>query len=195
MAASRFCYGVITIVTLLLYRNTFNNPDQPTKGLAGFAFAVGLSGIGFGLGAVLTPLVTRRVRLERWIALCLFGSALTEAAFGLPFAPLPLLIGAILLGLTSQGQKICTDTLVQRSIDDAFRGRVFVYYDMLFNGAFVLAAAFSAASLPFSGRSPRVVGGIALLYAGLGAWYLLRTRPGATPLEPPAAGSTSPSAP
>jgi MFS family permease len=182
VAASRFCYGVITIVTLLLYRNTFNSPDQPAKGLAGFAFAVGLSGVGFGLGAVVTPLVTRRVRLERWIALCLFASALTELVFGLPFAPLPLVVGAMLLGVTSQGQKICTDTLVQSSIDDAFRGRVFVYYDMLYNGAFVLAAAFSAASLPFSGRSARVVGGIALLYGAVGTWYLLRTR-GAGPLS------------
>jgi MFS family permease len=201
VAVSRFCYGVITIVTLLLYRNYFNNPGQPSKGLAGFAFAVGLSGVGFGIGAVITPLATRRLRLERWIGACLFGSAAVELAFGLPFKSTLLLVGATLLGVTSQGQKICTDTLVQQSVDDGFRGRVFVYYDMLYNGAFVLAAAFAAASLPLSGKSSWVVGTVAVVYAANGAWYLIRTRSAPTAPDPtlrpgtPDAAPTSPAGP
>lgn len=171
VSVSRFCYGVVTIMTLLLYRNQFNDPGQPAKGLAGFALAVGLSGAGFGLSAVLTPLVTRRIRLEAWITLCLLGAAVSELCFGLPFRPIPLLTGAFLLGVASQGQKICTDTLVQRSVDDEFRGRVFVFYDMVFNGAFVLAAAFSAAALPANGKSYAVVTIVAGCYALVGLWY------------------------
>jgi MFS family permease len=198
IAASRFCYGVVTIMTLLLDRNHFNDPAQPNRGLAGFALAVGLSGVGFGLGAVITPFVTRRLRLESWIAACLIGSAVIELALGSPFRSAPLLAGAVLLGFCAQCQKICTDTLVQRSIDDEFRGRVFVFYDMLFNGAFVLAAAFAAATLPVSGASYLVLGVVAGGYAMAGLWYLLSSRRRNRPLGPnhstPAAQTTTPTA-
>ena len=52
-----------------------------------------------------------------------------------------LLVAAFFLGLASQGIKICVDTLVQTHVDDAFRGRVFALYDVIFNVAFVAAAA------------------------------------------------------
>lgn len=182
VAAARFCYAVVTIATLLLYRNLFNDPNQPDKGLAGFAVAVGVSGVGFGLGAVITPLITRRIRLETWIALCLFGAAGTELFFGLPFRSLPLLIGALLLGVVSQSQKICTDTIVQRTVDDEYRGRVFVFYDIVYNGAFVLAAAFAAATLPTTGKSYLVIATVAACYALVGLWYTLRAvRGGGSP--------------
>ena len=197
VTVSRFCYGVVTIITLLLYRNAFNDPNQPSKGLAGFALAVGISGAGFGVSAVITPLVTRRIQLPVWITLCLLGAAVTELCFGLPFRPIPLLIGAFLLGVASQGQKICTDTLVQRAVDDEFRGRVFVFYDMVFNGAFVLAAAFAAAALPADGKSYLVVIIVAACYATVGLWYgfrALRAPVSAPPpsSETPAESSTTP---
>jgi hypothetical protein len=64
---------------------------------------------------------------------------------------------------------------VQRSVDDEFRGRVFVFYDMVFNGAFVLAAAFAAAALPADGKSYLVVIIVAACYASVGLWYGFRT--------------------
>jgi MFS family permease len=182
IAVSRFCYGAVTIMTLLLFRNAFNDPHDTNAGLAGFAFAVGVSGVGFGLGAVATPFVARRTSLHRWIPLCLLGSGVVELVFGAPFRELPLLIGAFLLGFFSQGQKISTDTLVQRNVDDDFRGRVFVFYDMLYNGAFVVAAAFAAAALPLDGKSFVVLGVVSGAYLLAGLWYALRR-----PSEPTAA--------
>jgi MFS family permease len=193
MAASRFCFGVVTIMTLLLYRNYFNPAGDPQRGLAGFAFAAVISGLGFGLGAVLTPFAARLVRLEFWLGSCLVLSAVAEVAFVSPFRQLPLLIGAFVLGTAAQGQKVSTDTLVQRSIDDDFRGRVFVFYDMLYNGSFVLAAAVSAASLPLNGVSTGMVAAVGGVYALTGLWYLLRARsagpavtvPQRIPADPP----------
>ena len=46
-----------------------------------------------------------------------------------------------MLGVAAQGSKICVDTIVQESVDDAYRGRVFSFYDVIFNIAFVSAAA------------------------------------------------------
>ncbi|HEV2640699.1 MAG TPA: MFS transporter [Actinocrinis sp.] len=185
MAVSRFCFGVVTIMTLLLYRNYFNPAADPQRGLAGFAFAAVISGLGFGLGAVVTPFVARRVRLELWLGSCLLLSAVTGLVFLPLFRQVPLLIGAFLLGTAAQGQKVSTDTLVQRSVDDDFRGRVFVLYDMLYNGSFVLAAAVSAASLPVTGVSTGMVVAVCAAYALAGLWYLLGVRTGRTAVTLP----------
>ena len=64
-------------------------------------------------------------------------------------------VAAFVLGLVTQGAKIATDTAVQSSVDDAYRGRVFSLYDMLFNVAFVGAAGVAALILPPDGRSRR----------------------------------------
>jgi MFS family permease len=192
ISVSRFCYAAVTIMTLLLFRNYFNNPHDTNKGLAGFAFALGLSGAGFGISAVITPIVTRRLRLEAWMTLCLLSAAATEIVFGAPFKQTPLLIGAFLLGVASQGQKICTDTLVQRHVDDEFRGRVFVFYDILYNSSFVVAAAFAAAALPPSGVSYPVLFIVAVCYAGVGVWYWFRSQNRPSPEIPPPGTQAAP---
>lgn len=180
IAAARFCYGAVTLMTLLLCRNYFNNPADTDKGLAEFAVAAGISAVGFGVGAVVTPFVARRLRLGTWIAVCLALAGVAELLGGLPFQPAPLFAGAGVLGLASQGQKISTDTRVQTGVDDAFRGRVFVYYDMLYNGAYVLAVVVSASLLPVDGRSYAVVIGVAVLYGLAALWFAGReVRPGA----------------
>jgi MFS family permease len=63
------------------------------------------------------------------------------------------------------------DTIVQESVDDAFRGRVFSIYDMIFNVAFVAAAAVSGLVVPLSGKSYPVVFAIAIGYAVTCLWY------------------------
>lgn len=181
ITANRFCYGAITIMALLLYRNYFNDPAHPSAGLTGFGTMIGVSGIGFFLAAVVTPDITGRIGLSRWVVSCLVGSAVTEVAFGSPFRQVPLLVGAFLLGVFAQGQKICTDTTVQRHVDDAFRGRVFALYDMLYNAAYVLAAAFAAVALPSDGRSFPVLLVITGLYVVTAAGFLLGRDRSGTP--------------
>lgn len=78
-----------------------------------------------------------------------------------------MLAGAFVLGLSTQGAKISTDTIVQASVDDDFRGRIFSVYDVLFNVAFVGAAAVAALVLPSDGRSVTLVVTIAVIYAAV----------------------------
>ncbi len=102
-----------------------------------------------------------------WIVACAATAAVLEPALGLHFEPVPLLIAAFVLGFTTQGAKIATDTVVQSSVDDGFRGRIFSVYDVLFNVAFVGAAAVAALVLPPDGKSVPLVVGVALLYAAI----------------------------
>jgi ABC-type uncharacterized transport system permease subunit len=75
-------------------------------------------------------------------------------------------------------------------VDDEYRGRVFVFYDMVFNGAFVLAAAFAAAALPANGKSYLVVIIVAACYAVIGLWYGVRTL--RNPVNVPPSNSDAP---
>ncbi|GAA2945977.1 MFS transporter [Streptomyces enissocaesilis] len=170
MTLMRFCYGALTVMVLMLCRYAWTDgPGDGSEGLALLGIAVGISGAGFFTAAVLTPWGAGRLGPYGWTVLCAGAAAVLEPALALPFTPIPMMIAAFVLGLTTQGVKITTDTVVQSSVDDAFRGRIFSVYDVLFNVAFVGAAATAAMVLPADGRSAALVVAVALLYAAVAA--------------------------
>ena len=67
----RFCYGIITITTLLLYRNYFPDDGSSASGLAGLAQIVLGVAIGSALAAIVTPPITRRLGFVRWASILL----------------------------------------------------------------------------------------------------------------------------
>ena len=71
---------------------------------------------------------------------------------------------------------MCIRDRVQRHVDDAFRGRVFSVYDVLFNATFVLGAALAAVFVPPSGVSAAVVVAMVLVYAALATGWTVRAR-------------------
>lgn len=173
MTLMRFCYGALTVMVLMLCRYAWSSdssgaPDSE-QGLALLGLAVGISGAGFFTAAVITPWAAGRLGPGLWIVTCSAAAALLEPALGLPFAQAPLLIAAFVVGLISQGAKISTDTIVQSSVDDGYRGRIFSLYDVLFNVAFVGAAAVAALMLPPDGRSAALVITVAVIYGLIAA--------------------------
>jgi MFS family permease len=171
IAAHRFFYGISTIATILLYRNYFNDPADVDAGLRGLAMVFVVSGVGFFTAALLTPEVTHRMSKATWITWLFAVAAVVEIVLGLPYTEPALLGAAFVLGVVAQGSKICVDTLVQESVDDAYRGRVFSFYDVLFNVSFVAAAAFAAVALPPTGQSYPVLVVIAVGYAATALAY------------------------
>lgn len=160
VALMRFSYGALTVLVLMLVRYAW--PESDPQGTAGtgmalLGLAVAVSGAGFFTAAVVTPWAAVRLGRLGWFAVCAAAAAVLTPLLGLPFAPVPTLVAAFILGLTTQSAKICTDTVVQTAVDDAFRGRVFALYDMLFNVAFVAAAGVAALMLPPDGRSVSLI--------------------------------------
>jgi hypothetical protein len=177
IAAHRFFYGISTIATLLLYRNYFPTAAHSTDtGLRGLAAVVLVSGLGYVVAALITPAATRRWGQQRWIVALFAAAAVVEVVLGVPYRNVPFLAAAFFLGIVSQGSKITVDTIVQQSIDDSFRGRVFSFYDILFNVSFVSAAAFAALALPANGKSYAVLAFIAVGYAVTALAYSWRSR-------------------
>ncbi|MFB7242497.1 MFS transporter [Streptomyces populi] len=165
MTLMRFCYGALTVMVLMLCRYAWASGSN--GGLALLGLAVGVSGAGFFVAAVVTPGAAGRLGPGRWIAVCAGAAAVLVPALCLPFTPGPTLGAAFILGVTTQGAKIATDTIVQSAVDDGFRGRVFSLYDVLFNVAFVGAAAVAALMLPPDGRSVSLVLTVAAVYASI----------------------------
>ncbi len=176
IGAHRFFYGLSTISGILLFRSYFNDQDDVEAGLAGLAIAFAASGAGFLLAAVVTPEATRRMRKQTWITLCFGLAAATELVYLFAISELLVWAGAFLVGIAAQGSKICVDTIVQESVDDAYRGRVFSFYDVLFNIAFVSAAALAALIVPADGYSPAVYGLLSAGYAATAVGYGAVTR-------------------
>ena len=111
------------------------------------------------------------------------------AALGETFVQLAYLAIGFCLYLARQGVAICATTILQEEVDDAYRGRVFAFYDMMFNVTYVAGAALSAAFMPADGQSPVIIGlvaaGIRVLAA---AYWLVQRRVSPRPADPPARG-------
>jgi MFS family permease len=168
----RLCYGVTTVCTILLYRNYFADDGVFRAGLGGLAQVVAAAAVGGGLAAAVTPAATRRLGYVRWPAVLLAGAAVAQLALGLRYTLPAIVAAAVLLGFIAQGIKICVDTLVQRDVEDLYRGRVFALYDTLVNVTLVAAALLTAVVLPENGHSPGSVVVIAVAYLLTAAAYL-----------------------
>jgi MFS family permease len=126
--------------------------------------------------AAVAPPLSARWGVRRLIIGAFGASALFQLVPGAIFSQVPLLVAGFLLGVTAQAIKLCVDTLVQAHVDDEFKGRVFVVYDMIFNVALVVAAVIGAAILPADGVSVPIVVALAVAYALLGVWFALVSR-------------------
>jgi MFS family permease len=175
ISAHRFFYGLSTVATLLLYRNYFHDHGFFRAGLDGLGQVLGASALGVLAAAVLTPYAVRRIGKDAWIVALLAGACVVEIALGFPYTQPAFLAAALLLGLVAQGSKICVDTIVQEQVADAYRGRVFAFYDILFNVTFVSAATLAALILPNTGRSYAVLTVIAVGYGATALAYLAVT--------------------
>lgn len=165
VAASRLPYGVMIVGTILLYRNHFESVNVGA-GLAGLGTAVAASGVGYATAALVTPALTRRLGIARYIVALSLMAAATQVFPAALFTRWAVVVTAFALGVAAQGVKICADTIVQSVVPDVYRGRVFSLYDVLFNLVFVGATVLAAVVLPADGRSYAVLGAAAL-------WYLL----------------------
>jgi hypothetical protein len=176
IASHRYWFGIASVVLVLLVRNHLHDPSERDAAFADLSLVALVSGAGFLTAAVVTPSVVSRIGTRRWV-LGLLGTAALVQLYPGGLATLPALsVTGFVLGLVSQGVKICVDTIVQAGIDDVFRGRVFSLYDVVFNVAFVAAAATAAVVLPADGRSPPVVAAMSLGYLATALGYARATR-------------------
>lgn len=171
LAGYRFCYGAATVWVILLIRPSLF-PADTDAGFAVLGLVVVATGIGVLLGALSTPLGIAWLDTARWTALVLSVAGVTQLLIGIAPRTWTLVIGAGVIAACVQSVKVGVDSVVQTTVADAFRGRVFTVYDLLFNASLVAAAAAAAAVLPVTGHSTLATTLMAVGYLCLAAWYV-----------------------
>ena len=189
----RALYGTLLLAGLLLYRNYFFHGGSGNKALGHAALLVITSAIGFGLAAVVTPQGVKRTSKDVWITIWLVAGGVATIVLGPTFNQIAFLLLGFAMGLSAQCVKICVDTTVQQVVDDAYMGRVFSIYDMLYNVSYVIGPAIAVAFLPVTGKSYPIVLVIGALYLAAGASYaaltVRRTSAGGSPHAAPTAAT------
>ncbi|MDM7830136.1 MFS transporter [Cellulomonas edaphi] len=165
MAVHRFLYGVVFVASLLISRNLLSDPQDTDAGLRTFGTVLAATVVGFALAVIATPTITPLIGPNGWIVTCLVIAALSQVLLVVTINLPIVVIAAVFLGLAAQGAKIAVDTIVQRDTEDAYRGRAFALYDVLYNAAFVAAAALAAVTLPDTGYQRVMFATLALGYA------------------------------
>jgi len=176
IGAHRVVYGIVTVATILVYRNYFHAVTDVDAAIADLGLLVAVTGAGFVLAAVVTPPLAARFGVRTWVIISLAASAVLQVFPGAIYSKAALLVAALLLGIAAQNIKICVDTLVQAHVHDDFKGRVFVLYDMIFNVALVLAAAIGALILPANGKSVAILVALAGVYLLTAVAFTLLSR-------------------
>ncbi len=166
-AVQRGGLTALTLMALLLNRNTFNDPGNPEAGLAGFAFAITVAGIGITIGAVIAPFGVKRFGRHAWIRYSLLASAVLPIALAFKQNEIFLVATGFFAGMAGQGVKVTNDALVQSKIVDEYRGRVFAVYDVMVNAGIVFGAIIAAFVLPPNGVSSLLPALIAIAYISM----------------------------
>ena len=172
----RGAFGMVTVLAILLLRNTLNSSADPEGALKQLSLVVGGAAGGALIAAILTPGLTRSIGPVWWSSITLVIAGIITP-IGLGIATLPsLIIGGVALGLAGQAVKICADTAVQHRIHDDHRGRVFSLYDVVINIGLVTGVTLAAFTSPASGQSPFDLLFIAVLLIATALWYLAGDR-------------------
>lgn len=175
-AVQRGGLTALTLMALLLNRNTFNDPANPEAGLAGFAFAITVAGIGITLGAVIAPFGVKKYGRHAWIRYSLLASAVLPIALAFEQNEFFLIATGFFAGMAGQGVKVTNDALVQSKIVDEYRGRVFAVYDVMVNAGIVSGAIIAAFVLPPNGVSSLLPALIAITYISVGFFALRKKK-------------------
>ena len=171
-SAYSFLFGPLFLMTILLYRNYFY-PAHVTIAESHIGTLAVLSAAGYVCAALVTPPATRRLSKQAWITLMLVAAGVVVITLGETFNEVGYLATGFLMYLTRQSVAISAVTILQEDIDDVYRGRVFAFYDMVYNAAYAIGAALFAVFMASDGKSPGVVAVIAVAFVGSAIAYWL----------------------
>jgi predicted MFS family arabinose efflux permease len=152
--------GVILTLSLVVFRERFE------EGVGSFSWLIGAGGVGVFVGLATVGIFEQRFRKERIVAGAFLAGGLSLVAVSFAITGATVLIASFAVGLTFAWKKVPVDTMVQESLPDGYRGRVFAVYDVLYNLARLAAALIAIPLFPRLGDA----GTLALVGAVFIVW-------------------------
>jgi predicted MFS family arabinose efflux permease len=139
--------GVILTMSLVVFRDRFR------EGVGSFSDLIGAGGVGVLVGILTVGTLEERFRKERIVAGSFLAGAVVLLAVSVHITGISVLIASFAIGVTFAWKKIPVDTMVQESLPDGYRGRVFAVYDVAYNLSRVVAAAIAIPLFPAVGEA------------------------------------------
>jgi MFS family permease len=149
----RWAFGALTVHALLLSRNSWSTNNTADEAVLFFGLCAGAAALGAFTAAILSTFLLsdraeksssagvpphRQVHLIAAMTIATAVSAIVTFIGYQSGTLVAVCATAASLGFAGQLLKINADTTIQRTIDDAHRGRVFSIFDMMLNVAIVL---------------------------------------------------------
>lgn len=135
--------------------------------------------VGIFAGVMIVPPIANRYRHDRLIPWSFLVSAIVTLLVAIDPSRIGIEVGTMFVGVAYALAKIPVDTIVQEEMPDAFRGRAFAVYDMLFNVARVAGIAIAALAIENGTDSDGVIRGLgvfALAFTAVLWWWERRIR-------------------
>ncbi len=150
----RWAFGALTVHALLLSRNSWSINSTADEAILYFGLCAGAAALGAFTAALLSTFLLsdrqdkskfeagdsphRQVHLITAMVIATVVSVVVTFVGYQVGTLIAVWAAAASLGFAGQLLKINADTTIQRTIDDAHRGRVFSIFDMMINVALVL---------------------------------------------------------
>ncbi|HEX9376158.1 MAG TPA: MFS transporter [Actinomycetota bacterium] len=130
----QFLQGLILVISFVVFRERFK------EGVGSYSFLIGAGAVGGFVGLATVAWVDARVGRPRAVAVAFVVSGVPLLVVAPIISGVAVLVASFFLGLGFAWKKVPIDTMVQQSVPDRYRGRVFAVYDVAQNMARVVAA-------------------------------------------------------
>ncbi|MEX0989912.1 MAG: MFS transporter [Actinomycetota bacterium] len=147
MGVDQFGQGLVLVLSLFVFRERFQ------EGVGSFSYLIGAGGLGVFAGLATVGVLERRWAKERIVGVAFAVGGATLLVIAPLIGPWTVLFASFFVGLSFAWKKIPSDTLVQESVPDGFRGRIFAVYDVWYQVSRLLAAFVAIWMLPTLGEA------------------------------------------
>lgn len=172
IALDQFLIGFVAVLSVVVFKEQFR------EGLGSYGNLIAAGGLGVAVGTATAGWLETRISKPGIVAL----ASLVAGTVALVVAPSltgpSILLLSAMVGVAFAWRKVAADTIVQETVPDRYRGRVFSIYDICYANARVLAALLAIPLIPRASTGT-LVALVALLYL---AWvpvlpWWVRRRP------------------
>jgi MFS family permease len=141
-AFDQVLFGIVSVLSVVVFKQQFH------QGVASYGRIIAAGGAGVVAGMLTVGWFENRMAKARIVAVAFAVGGAACLLVAPAVDSVTILLLSFALGISYPWRKIPIDTMVQESIPDRFRGRVFSLYDLAFSGARVLAALLAVALVP-----------------------------------------------
>jgi MFS family permease len=170
IAVDQFLIGFVAVLSVVVFKEQFK------EGLGSYGNLIAAGGLGVALGTATAGWLETRVSKPGIVAL----ASLTAGAVAMAVAPSlsgpSILLLSASVGVAFAWRKVAADTIVQETVPNRFRGRVFSIYEICYANARVLAALLAIPLIPraSTGVLVALVGVLYLAWAPALPWWVRR---------------------